>query len=356
MNIEKILEQDPFSIKKNVKNKIILKYLKKLSIHHSKKSKHYKQIINSKKISLNMLKNLYDIPYLPATLFKKYLMKSISNKQIFKTLYSSGTTNQTPSKIILDKYTSSLQVKVLIKTVKSFLNIPRIPMLIIDNENSIKNRNDFTARGAGILGFSIFASERFFIFDKDMKLNLNELTKFINKNKNKKILIFGFTYIIWEFFYKEIIKSKKKINLSNSILIHGGGWKKLDNEKISNNEFKSFLSKGLKIKNVHNYYGMVEQTGSIYLECEKGFLHTSIFNDVIIRDQTTLKPLKICEKGLVNVISLIPHSYPGHSILTEDLGQIYGEDDCKCKRKGKYFKIFGRVKRAEVRGCSDTYE
>ena len=43
-------------------------------------------------------------------------------------------------------------------------------------------------------------------------------------------------------------------------------------------------------------------------------------------------------------------------ILTEDSGEILGEDDCPCGRKGKYFKIYGRVKNAEIRGCSDTYE
>ena len=52
----------------------------------------------------------------------------------------------------------------------------------------------------------------------------------------------------------------------------------------------------------------------------------------------------------------LPRSYPGHSLLTEDLGVLLGEDDCPCGRKGKYFKVTGRVPRAEVRGCSDTYE
>ena len=48
-------------------------------------------------------------------------------------------------------------------------------------------------------------------------------------------------------------------------------------------------------------------------------------------------------------------SYPGHSLLTEDEGILLGEDDCRCGRLGKYFKIVGRIKNAEIRGCSDTY-
>ena len=62
------------------------------------------------------------------------------------------------------------------------------------------------------------------------------------------------------------------------------------------------------------------------------------------------------ETGLIQVSSVLPRSYPGHVLLTEDEGRILGEDDCPCGRKGKYFEILGRVKRAEVRGCSDTYE
>ena len=54
-------------------------------------------------------------------------------------------------------------------------------------------------------------------------------------------------------------------------------------------------------------------------------------------------------------MSTIPESYPGHSLLTEDEGRILGIDDCPCGRKGKYFKIHGRLKNAEIRGCSDTY-
>ena len=61
------------------------------------------------------------------------------------------------------------------------------------------------------------------------------------------------------------------------------------------------------------------------------------------------------KEGIIQLISLIPLSYPGHSILTEDLGYIVGEDDCSCGRKGKFFKITSRIKKAELRGCSDTY-
>jgi hypothetical protein len=53
-------------------------------------------------------------------------------------------------------------------------------------------------------------------------------------------------------------------------------------------------------------------------------------------------------------MSVLPDSYPGHSILTEDIGVIHGEDDPGSGMKGIYFEILGRVPQAELRGCSDT--
>ena len=53
-------------------------------------------------------------------------------------------------------------------------------------------------------------------------------------------------------------------------------------------------------------------------------------------------------------MSLIPLSYPGHNILTEDQGYIIGADNCRCGKLGKYFVLTNRVKNTEIRGCSDV--
>ena len=91
------------------------------------------------------------------------------------------------------------------------------------------------------------------------------------------------------------------------------------------------------------------------MECEAGHLHVSNFSDLIIRDPLTYRPLGFNQVGVIETISALPLSYPGFALLTEDLGQILGEDDCPCGRKGKYFQVHGRIPKAEVRGCSDVY-
>ena len=71
-------------------------------------------------------------------------------------------------------------------------------------------------------------------------------------------------------------------------------------------------------------------------------------------DPVTLSPLQTGEEGLIQLLSILPSSYPGHSLLTEDLGVLKGQDDCACGRKGRYFIVTGRLSQAETRGCSDT--
>ena len=137
-------------------------------------------------------------------------------------------------------------------------------------------------------------------------------------------------------------------------MIHGGGWKKMSDEAVDNQSFKNSIEGICRIKKIHNYYGMVEQTGSIFMECEAGNLHSSIFSDIRIL-RTDFSECDMNEIGLVQLSSILPFSYPGHILLSEDTGEIIGEDDCPCGRLGKIFQIHGRVKHAEIRGCSDTY-
>ena len=77
---------------------------------------------------------------------------------------------------------------------------------------------------------------------------------------------------------------------------------------------------------------MIEQTGSIFIECKAGFFHTTIFSDIFVRD-LNLDILDFNKKGIIQLTSLIPTSYPGHNILTEDIGIIHGEDNCLAGKK-----------------------
>jgi hypothetical protein len=306
-------------------------------------------------VDLSNKHNIEGIPPIPVRLFKEYDLLSVDKSRIIKTMTSSGTTGDGVSKIFLDNITSTNQTKTLVKIVSSFTGTKRLPMLVIDTKSVLKDRNLFSARGAGILGFSMLGYDVTYALDETMELDFDAVDEFCNKHKNKNILIFGFTFMIWEYFYKKLIKLGKHFSLEKGIMIHGGGWKKMSDEAVDNKSFKSSLEGMCKIKRVYNYYGMVEQTGSIFMECEAGYLHSSIFSDIRIL-RTDFSACATNEIGLVQLSSILPFSYPGHIILSEDTGEIIGEDNCPCGRLGKYFQIHGRVMHAEIRGCSDTHE
>ena len=358
MTFDEILSIPPYSLNKEEKEKLLTERLTELTKLHQENCPEYKHMLEGIDFDVEKVQSYTDLPFLPVRLFKEMDLKSIPQDEVVKTMTSSGTTGQAVSKIYLDKITSANQQKTMVKIVSDFTGSARMPMIIIDCPSVVKNRAMFSARGAGILGFSIFGAKKIYALGDDMKLDVEGLRAFLEKYGDQKILLFGFTFMIWQHFYKELLRLREEgitFDLSNGILIHGGGWKKLISDAVSHDEFHRRMEDACGLHDIHDYYGMVEQTGCINMECECGHLHTSNFSDVIIRRPLDFSEADIGEDGIIQVVSTIPESYPGHSLLTEDEGAILGIDDCPCGRKGKYFKINGRLKNAEIRGCSDTY-
>lgn len=359
MDFEEMLKYRPYELSADQKAKILNDRLNDLTKLHRTQCQEYFNILECT-VNEKLRQDSYeDLPFLPVRLFKELSLKSVPEEEVVKTMTSSGTTGQAVSMIFLDRKTSINQQKAMVKIVSDFTGSSRMPMIIIDCPSVVKDRKSFSARGAGVLGFSILGSAKMYALDDDMNLNWPELKEFIEKYRGKKIFLFGFTFMIWQYFYKSLAKIKaetgEQVDLSNAMMIHGGGWKKLSLEAVSFEEFRDRMTEVCGLSDIHDYYGMVEQTGCIYMQCECGHLHASIFSDVIIRDPKDFSRCPNGKKGIIQVVSAIPESYPGHSLLTEDEGVVLGEDDCPCGRKGKYFQVLGRVEHAEIRGCSDTY-
>jgi hypothetical protein len=198
-----------------------------------------------------------------------------------------------------------------------------------------------------------FGRNHFYALDGAMELDEAGLRAFLERFGSKPFLLFGFTFMVWRYFYERL--RGRGFDLSQGILLHSGGWKKLEDMAVGNDVFKQRLERETGMRRIYNFYGMVEQTGSIYLEGEDGFLYAPNFADIIVRDPVTLAPAALGQPGIIQVLSILPLSYPGHSILTEDLGIIHGVDDSACGRMGKRFSVIGRVPKTELRGCSDVH-
>jgi hypothetical protein len=294
--------------------------------------------------------SIADLPWLPVRLFKTHVLKSIDDSDVFKVLTSSGTTGA-PSRIYLDKDAAAAQTRSLARTIQAAIGARRLPMLIVDTQSIIKDRRTFSARGAGVLGMVNFGRDHVWALDEQGRPDVAAIGEFLGRHGGAPFLIFGFTFMVWEYLYE--VARPHGLDLSNGVLIHSGGWKKLVDRAVDNTTFRAALATGTGLTRIHNFYGMVEQIGVVYLEGPSGDgLYCPDFADVIIRDPQTWREQPVGEPGLVEVVSTLPESYPGHALLTEDLGVVHGIDDGDWP--GKRFSILGRLPRAEARGCSDT--
>ena len=334
-NIAALLEENPFKIDQEKKEKWYADMIPQLHQHHLSKCSAYRNIWthfnHSTKGRETDIQDAGQFRPLPVSLFKQHLLSSIAEDEIYKILASSGTTGSTPSRVPLDQQTAEFQQRALANIMTSFLGSRRRPMLIIDHPQILNEKAQYSARAAGILGFSMYGSGRCFALDDNLNIDINRVQAFLERHQGKQILVFGFTYLIWQTLYLQLKKKEMSIDLSNAILVHGGGWKKLKEQAVSEEMFRQGL----------------------YETC--GLKHVSNYSEIIIRN---LQDFSICqrgEEGVIQIMTPLALSYPGHNLLTEDKGVLLGMDDCPCGRKGKYFKLTGRMKQAEIRGCSDVY-
>lgn len=332
---------------------MLLHDLNVLTHHHKVHCKLYADYLESM-FPKERPTRLVDVPFIPVRAFKDFEIKSIPDDAVFKTMRSSGTAGKA-SQIFLDKDTAQKQSLALVENFGNHFGNGRFPMLVIDAESTVKDRLKFSARTAAINGFSMFSRGRCFALNDDMKPDFNRIRDFLNENAGKRIFVFGFTFLVWSAFIQELQKRGETLSLENGFFLHGGGWKKLEAQKVSNAAFKEAIEFTTSSTSVHNYYGMVEQTGTIFIECDHGRLHAARQSGALARDPFNHAPLDHGQTGILQVLSSIQFSYPGHSLLTEDIGRTYDGTDCACGRHSTIVEIDGRLERAEVRGCSDAY-
>lgn len=335
------------------KNKTF-KLLKEVTTFHYKNCKDYKRFVDSSIYNINNLKKIKDIPLLPTIMFKEKLLFSLNKKKLFKEINSSSTSSGQPSRMALDRDTSITQSKSFTKILLNRVGNIKRKLIIFDEPNCINSNNKINARSSTIKSLLFLSNDHQIVLNKNFELNLKKFNSVIENSKknNEPVIIFGFTYLLYMTLSKHLNKS---ITLpKNSIVIHIGGWKKLENEKVDNEKLLKDFSRifSIKSKDIIDIYGFTEQAGIIFPTCEYGKRHVPAWSDVVSKNKNNLKDNKDGEIGLMAFYSPIQMSYPGHAVLTEDLG-FTEKNNCKCKRKGKIFKIVGRAPNSEIRGCSD---
>lgn len=342
-------------------NEIYLKALQEELVFHYEHNKMYRQFCERKGFNPYLpLTDIKQIPPVAVSVFKNlgFGLTSVPKEDIKLRLQSSATSG-TPSTIVVDRITSKRQAKAMVKVMQEFIGKDRKPFLVMDIDPHSADRALLGARFAAITGYLNFASKTGYFLKANNGVSYFDIAAIKDYlttiPANQPVVVFGFTYIMYSNVLKAIIANGENIQLpKGSKIIHIGGWKKLESEKIEKRIFNQQLAGafGIEPADVIDIYGFTEQMGLNYPDCPCGCKHTSSYVKIIARDVVSREILPDGQEGMMEFITPIPHSYPGNAILTDDLG-IIEKDPCPYGRPGQRFRITGRMKKAEIRGCGD---
>jgi hypothetical protein len=354
-----------YGIDLEIKEKLLLESLNECYVHHFINCIPYQKYCKKRGLtSETRFDDFYSFPYLPVQAFKEYgeFLKTIENKynNSKSFLLNSSATSGRPSSIYVDRETAKRQALLMTKSLSYFLGQKKLKFIVADINPSGSKNSTLGARAAATLGFLKFSSEVIYILEENFegKLQLNEklLVDTLDnlKSSGEKFVFFGFTYVLFESILENQFLNAQFSFENQANLLHIGGWKKLESKKISKNIFNSLVQKklGIPSRKIIDVYGFTEQMGIIYPSLEESNKICSTFSTVIVRDPVTLLPVPDGQEGVLQFLSPLPSSYPGFSVLTDDLGFIC-ENESIDGVKHKSFKITGRAKNAEVRGCGD---
>lgn len=358
--IDHMLSSAPYYLPPDTKENGLLPLLKEELEYACRRHDGYRNYVEHWPVKYQTAERVRDLPFLPVGILKSDPPLSfISPEDVKRTLTSSATTSQSPSRVVLDSATSRRMTKGTIIILRDFIGSARRPYLVVDTPDQTATRTEMGARGAAIQGLQPFATETTYCLrsnePEELALDIGKLTEFADRHRDTELLIYGFTYILWTHLVKPLLAEGVRLHLNNAKILHSGGWKKLLDQAVEKDQFNQQLAcvVGCPPSSVIDFYGMVESVGIIFPDCDQGNKHAPAYGDVIVRNPLTLQPVAPGEEGIVQVCSVLPTSFPGNLLLTEDMARVVSYDGCGCGRRGISFRFAGRLPKAEVRGCGN---
>jgi acyl-protein synthetase LuxE len=358
--IDHLLSLPPYSQAPEERQASLLEILKQELEYACQRHAGYKNYIQHWPTDFRSASRVADLPFLPVGILKANPpFAFVEGDEIKRTLTSSATTSQVPSRVVLDAPTARRMTKGTVTIVRDFIGPARRPYLVVDTPKLNGGGGDLGARGAAIQGLQPFASETTHCLNVnahgDLVLDRDRLIAFAQGRQDTELLVYGFTFILWNHLVKPLAAEGICLDLPKARILHSGGWKRLQAQAVEKAVFNEQLARvfGCSTDRIIDFYGLVETVGVIYPDCPAGNKHGPVFGDVIVRNPLTLAPVAPGEHGIVQVCSILPTSFPGYLLLTEDLARVIAYDGCPCGRRGISFRFAGRIPKAELRGCGN---
>ncbi|MGP0062368.1 MAG: hypothetical protein ACLQGP_02035 [Isosphaeraceae bacterium] len=310
------------------------------------------------------VEDLSRLPVLPVIVFKRLNLRSVVDGEVVRVLSSSATTAQTPSRVALDAVTRNRQMRSLAVLLSDLMGPARRPFIVFDVDPAVSSvvGTELSARIAGLRGYLMMASRVHHVFNVgagEAVLDVERLGELLDGYAAARapVCLIGLTYV----FYQQVLTPLLRLGVQfqlppGSLILHFGGWKRLldrsvGRERLNTEAARAFVAEDLLIRDV---YGFTEQLGVIYPDDGRGVRVAPAWAEVFARDPFTLEVLPDGEPGLLQFITPLPHSYPGFSLLLDDIGRVVSRDREVNGRYGTRFEVLARALGSEVRGCGDT--
>jgi Acyl-protein synthetase, LuxE len=358
--IESLLAQPPYGVDPRRRHGMLLALLKKELAYACDLNPRFRNYVEHWPVNFHAADTIADLPYLPVGVFKANPpLALVAPDDVHRTLTSSATTGQVPSQVVLDAATARRMAKGVITILRDFVGPARRPYLVIDSAENMRAQAELGARGAAIQALRSFATEVACCLrpagEGGSNLDLEKTLACAEKWKHADVLVYGFTYVIWTQLVQPLQRQGITLGLPNVHVLHSGGWKRLQQQAVTRDVFIGGVASvfGCSPDRILDFYGMVENVGVIYPDCAHGNKHVPAFAEIIVRNPLTLAPVKAGETGLIQVCSVLPTSFPGFLLLTEDMAEVIDYEKCTCGRRGTSFRFAGRAPKAEVRGCGN---
>ena len=233
--IESLLTEPPYGVEPQQRRSTLLALLKQELIYACERNPQFRNYVTHWPIDFREAKDIADLPYLPVGVFKANPpLALVGAGEVKRTLTSSATTGQVPSRIVLDAATARRITKGVITIARDFIGAARRPYLIIDTPENLSAQGELGARGAAIQGLGSFASEVVSCLrpgkEGDSNLDLEKLLACAAKWKDADVLVYGFTYVIWTQLVQPLQRQGITLGMPNVRVLHSGGWKRLERQ------------------------------------------------------------------------------------------------------------------------------
>lgn len=289
----------------------------------------YRQFTDLININPEEVTDYFNIPFLPASAFRKHRIISgdFSDEAVFE---SSGTTSNETSRHYVADF--SLYEK-------SFLNGFRIFFGNIEEYAIFGLLPSYLERGNSSLIYMVNkmiqkTNSGFggFYLDEFQKLE-SEIRD--ASEKGKKVMLIGVTFALVDF--AEHIREQ----IPGLIVVETGGMKGRRKE-IVREELHTFLCKRFGVTSTYSEYGMTELLSQAWSK-ENGRYFCPPWMKIVLRDTTdALSAAPLNKTGGINVIDLANINSCSF-IATQDLGRLNSDGS---------FEVLGRFDHSQVRGCS----